>query len=99
MGFSFSECKWSIKFQVGYYNNTLLITDFWAHFIGIQPSLFPEQCIRSQARGQVFAVLFGLLLWLPFTNSVLATVLALAWYGLAGGACWIDGATESLWAA
>jgi len=31
-------------------------------------------------------VLFGLLLWLPFTDSVIATVLALAWYGLAGGA-------------
>lgn len=37
------------------------------------------------ARGQVLAVLFGLLLWLPFTDSVIATVLALAWYGLAGG--------------
>eukprot|EP00438_Fugacium_kawagutii_P012991 Skav230942 [mRNA] locus=scaffold2774:191375:193167:- [translate_table: standard] len=38
------------------------------------------------ARGQVLAVLFGLLLWLPFTDAMLATVLALAWYGLAGGA-------------
>ena len=40
----------------------------------------------TKARGQVFAVLFGLLLWLPFTDSVIATVLALAWYGFAGGA-------------
>ena len=39
-----------------------------------------------QARGQVLAVLFGLLLWLPFTDSVIATVLTLAWYGFAGGA-------------
>eukprot|EP00913_Durusdinium_trenchii_P022775 g21381.t1 len=37
------------------------------------------------ARFQVFAVLSGLLLWLPFTKSIFATVCALAWYGLAGG--------------
>ncbi|CAE7535427.1 unnamed protein product [Symbiodinium pilosum] len=37
------------------------------------------------ARAQVFLVLLGLLAWLPFTSSVPATVLALTWYGLAGG--------------
>ena len=38
----------------------------------------------TKARGQVVLVLLGLLCWLPFTSSVLATVLALIWYGLAG---------------
>lgn len=45
-----------------------------------------DRVFPTKARGQVFAVLFGLLLWLPFTDSVIATVLALAWYGFAGGA-------------
>ena len=40
----------------------------------------------TKARGQVVLVLLGLLCWLPFTSSVMATVLALIWYGLAGRA-------------
>lgn len=46
------------------------------------PDMIPS---RIEARGQVLLVLAGLLLWLPFAQSVTATVLALAWYGLAGG--------------